>query len=201
MTVLKVKEGGVWKTLALPGPAPLIPVVTALPASPLDGQEVYLQNAAMASLGIIWRMRYRTAVVRWEFLGGAKWRIRSTGPYTASAAGAWEALPTGLVARFTAPQAGTYRFLFGARFQVQVATATESYLGIALSNSPGSPIEYARQNTNSASGVVYNHQSMEADSNLAAGAIVTLVANTQGAAGNVIFAVPWLQVEPVYLTG
>jgi hypothetical protein len=39
-----------------------------LPGGPADGQEVYfLANAAS---GTVWHLRYRTASLRWEFLGG-----------------------------------------------------------------------------------------------------------------------------------
>jgi hypothetical protein len=51
------------------GPA----LVTSLPVSPVDGQEVYYQSAAMATAGLLWHLRYRaaaTAPYRWEFVGG-----------------------------------------------------------------------------------------------------------------------------------
>lgn len=47
-------------------------LVTALPSSPPDGQEVYFQNAAMEPFGIIWHLRYRAASassMKWEVLG------------------------------------------------------------------------------------------------------------------------------------
>ncbi|MBA3583415.1 MAG: hypothetical protein H0W36_02600 [Gemmatimonadetes bacterium] len=49
------------------------PLVTSLPASPADGREVYYQSAAMAALGIVWHLRYRsgaTGSYKWEYLGG-----------------------------------------------------------------------------------------------------------------------------------
>jgi hypothetical protein len=53
----------------------LVPtVVTALPGSPVDGQEIYYQSAAMATAGVAWHLRYRagaTGSYKWEFLGGA----------------------------------------------------------------------------------------------------------------------------------
>jgi hypothetical protein len=48
-----------------------IPLVTSLPASPVDGQEVYY--LADATNGIIWHLRYRAAsasAYKWEVLGG-----------------------------------------------------------------------------------------------------------------------------------
>src|SRR5688572_16031518 len=53
----------------------LVPsVVDALPGSPVDGQEVYFQSAAMATDGVLWHLRYRAASAgpyKWEFLGGS----------------------------------------------------------------------------------------------------------------------------------
>jgi hypothetical protein len=51
---------------------PAVPLVSSLPASPIDGQVVdYLADATN---GIIWRFRYRAAsasAYKWEFVGGA----------------------------------------------------------------------------------------------------------------------------------
>jgi hypothetical protein len=47
--------------------------VTVLPVAPVDGQEIYFQSAAMAPLGVIWRLRYNSAsasAYKWEFVGG-----------------------------------------------------------------------------------------------------------------------------------
>ena len=47
-------------------------LVTSLPSSPVDGQECYYQNAAMATDGLVWHLRYRSAggTYKWEFVGG-----------------------------------------------------------------------------------------------------------------------------------
>jgi hypothetical protein len=45
----------------------------ALPLLPQDGDEVYFQNAAMATSGIVWHLRYNAvsaSAYKWEFLGG-----------------------------------------------------------------------------------------------------------------------------------
>ncbi len=56
---------------ALTGTAHIIPTVTSLPGSPVDGQVIdYLADGPN---GIVWRLRYRaaaTAGLRWEFIGG-----------------------------------------------------------------------------------------------------------------------------------
>lgn len=83
-----------------PGPAgttgAIIPVVTALPSSPYDGQEIYFQNSTMAASGIFWHLRYDASLswtFRWVFLGGGalyadgskrSWNDRSTPNNTAN---------------------------------------------------------------------------------------------------------------------
>lgn len=51
---------------------PPLDIVSALPGSPFDGQEIYYQNAAMATAGVVWHFRYRSGggTYKWEFLGG-----------------------------------------------------------------------------------------------------------------------------------
>jgi hypothetical protein len=51
----------------------VIPVVTALPVGPTDGDEVYFQSSAMATAGVSpWHLRYRaasTSAYKWEVVG------------------------------------------------------------------------------------------------------------------------------------
>lgn len=49
------------------------PFVSALPSNPIEGQEIYFQNAAMAAEGIAWRFRYVAAITgpyKWVYVGG-----------------------------------------------------------------------------------------------------------------------------------
>lgn len=49
-------------------------LVSALPSSPVDGQEIFYQSAGMATDGLVWHLRYRAASAssyKWEFLGGS----------------------------------------------------------------------------------------------------------------------------------
>jgi len=51
-----------------------IPIVTALPTDPDDGDEVYFQNAVMATAGVRWRFAFRQGSAgthKWEYVGGA----------------------------------------------------------------------------------------------------------------------------------
>ncbi len=65
---------GIQGIQGIQGPAWSPSVVTSLPGSPTDGQEVYLQTSAMATAQLIWHLRYRAAAAgsyKWEVLGGA----------------------------------------------------------------------------------------------------------------------------------
>lgn len=67
--ILFYDNGTGWDPVSTP------PIVTALPsgATLFDGQEVFLQTAAMAALGVRWHLAYRAGAsgsYKWEFLGG-----------------------------------------------------------------------------------------------------------------------------------
>lgn len=54
------------------GAAKLAPAVSALPSSPVDGDEFFF--VADVANGVVWRFRYRaasTSAHKWEFVGGA----------------------------------------------------------------------------------------------------------------------------------
>lgn len=61
-----------------------------LPASPADGDICFFQNAAMATAGATWQLRYRSGAsgsYKWEFVGGSSLLDVTTGATT-------RALPT-----------------------------------------------------------------------------------------------------------
>ena len=62
-------SGAIWIDTDAPTPAPGVAstpaLVSVLPGSPTDGQEIYL----MISAGVIEHMRYRTAIAGWEWIG------------------------------------------------------------------------------------------------------------------------------------
>lgn len=74
-----------WIVLWVPAPdsevrQASVPLVTALPAEPYDGQVVNFQNASMAGQGVVWALRYRAASVdangrKWECIGGSDYVI------------------------------------------------------------------------------------------------------------------------------
>ena len=80
--------------------------VTALPTSPVDGQEVYYQ--ADGTNGVIWHLRYRAAsssANKWEFVGGSALGVTNTN-LGALAIGTTPIELTGQ--RVVLPLAGTY---------------------------------------------------------------------------------------------
>lgn len=98
MPALKYWDGSAWQTLPVgigvyeqPGDPGVVPngtiwidtdeaaaynvpgIVSVLPSSPSDGQEVYYQSTAMATDGVVWHLRYRAAAAgsyKWEYIGG-----------------------------------------------------------------------------------------------------------------------------------
>jgi hypothetical protein len=88
-----------------------IPLVTALPSNPVDGQEVYFQDAAMATAGIMWHVRYRAAAVgsyKWEVIGGSSLFAESTAGQTVT-------VPTIVPPQLVLPLAGEYTVGWGGR--------------------------------------------------------------------------------------
>lgn len=100
------------------------PTVAALPSAPANDQEVYFQTAAMAVVGVRWRLVYNAAsasIYKWEFGGGGPW-------ISAAAAGAagftsTTYLATGAATLTLPPLAGDYEFEVAATLQTAVAGA------------------------------------------------------------------------------
>ena len=104
--------------------------VSALPGSPVDGQVVYYQSAAMATDGVVWALRYRSAAAgsyKWEFVGGSVWglEVEGTGGYN-SASPIDTGAPVG--PGRTPPLAGDYEFAWGANFYAAAATNVQAHI-------------------------------------------------------------------------
>jgi len=91
--------------------------VTNLPASPVDGQEVYY--LADSANGVVWHLRYRNPpgspnpnAHKWEFLGGGALNFESPSVWTATGNGAYQTDPN--VSPLTVPLPGWYTVDFGA---------------------------------------------------------------------------------------
>lgn len=95
-----------------PGPSTSIPVVSSLPASPADGQEVYY--LASSAAGVLWHLRYRSSspnAQKWEPVGQQRPLVSEVAARAVIAAAGWNALggPT-----LNAPLAGVYETRHGA---------------------------------------------------------------------------------------
>lgn len=86
-------------------------LVTALPSSPADGDEVYF--AADAEEGVLWHLRHHADSGRWQFVGGSplsSYRNSDTG---GPAAPDWGPFPSSPVLR--PPLAGVYEIRGGCQ--------------------------------------------------------------------------------------
>jgi hypothetical protein len=109
------------------------PLVSSLPASPADGDTVYLQTAAMATDGIIWTFRYRSGAgtYKWEFVGGPPWAVEVATGQTQATNNAWVDLAT-VGPSVTVPVAGDYITVGMARAENGFAGANRSFIGVAI---------------------------------------------------------------------
>lgn len=128
-------------------------VLTALPSSPVDGQEIRYQSttggaASMQSLGIVWSLRYRALnadgtananAYKWEFVGGSPLAASVPGQSGAIVVGAgavntWlDAGPLG--PSVTLPLAGDYMVQHGSNINSNQGGAVyNSVCAIGVSN-------------------------------------------------------------------
>lgn len=120
--------GTSWLPVHVPGGAP--PVVTSLPSSPVEGQEVYLlvdQPDASSAYGgpYVWHVKYRSAN-----LSAYKWNVVAATPlrheaveYAAYSSSSWGDLPAVDACQITAPIGGDYVLEYGATIECQVPNA------------------------------------------------------------------------------
>lgn len=101
--------------------------VTALPASPVDGQEVYY--AADAANGVIWHLRYRAAAsgsYKWDFLGGPALQATVDNYETLAGSLSYRDLAT-VGPTVTTPLAGDYTVEHGAYIEGTAHDVVMSY--------------------------------------------------------------------------
>jgi hypothetical protein len=114
-----------------------VPLVTTLPASPVDGQIVdFLAIYNAGSDAVTWRLRYRASsgyTYKWEVVGGAP---MTNGPsttltnVTTAADQLWVDGPASL----TVPASGDYVVEHGANMFHVAAGAWHAYCGMARNN-------------------------------------------------------------------
>ena len=131
-----VEVGAVWIDTDAEPPAWAsgIPLVTSLPTSPVDGQEVYYQSAAMAADGVVWHLRYRassSSAYKWEIIGQPPPLISLFGSdnYVAPAYGSYFQ-PGGAAVGVTVPLAGDYDVTGLCTGQMNTTGAASHHLAI-----------------------------------------------------------------------
>lgn len=106
-------------------------IVTTLPASPYNGQEVFYQNAAMSTAGgVVWKLRYNadsSSDYKWEFVGGT-WLSSETDTGETTTSTTYADLATA-GPTVTTPLAGDYFVRHGANMWTNTnnAAAIMSY--------------------------------------------------------------------------
>lgn len=110
-------------------------LVTTLPTSPNDGQEViYLVNATTQA-GVLWRLRYNATATtyKWEFLGGAPMTARTQATSVANATSGWgDGTAPNTGPALTVPLAGDYMISCWARVAASFSNASNYTIGIGL---------------------------------------------------------------------
>lgn len=118
-------------------------LVSILPASPVNGQEVYYQPSVLAAAGIIWHFRYNAASAlstKWELLGGVDYMTGPTAGLPATTSTTF-IVPVG-TASFTVPAGGVYKIAYGGHL-TNNTSGTYNYItpmvnGVAVSTAADS---------------------------------------------------------------
>lgn len=89
---------------------------STLPASPYDGQEIYFQDANMATAGVVWHLRYRSGggTYKWESVGGPPLLARNVTGQSSLAVSSGVATAFSPAVTITLPAAGDYLLRYGA---------------------------------------------------------------------------------------
>lgn len=101
-------------------------IVTTLPVTPMDGDEVHY--LADATNGVIWHLRYRwdsTSTYKWEFVGGRPLYAEVTTSESTTSTSYTNLATTG--PEIALPLAGDYDVAFGAAFSTNAEIGLMSY--------------------------------------------------------------------------
>jgi hypothetical protein len=112
-----------------------VPLVTALPLNPYDGQVIDLQTTAMQAAGIVWRFRYRAdaGTYKWEFVGGPPWVANVDTDEGAGTANTWVNLATD-GASVTPGVAGEFSASATANTYTSATNNRQGRIGVAAGN-------------------------------------------------------------------
>lgn len=124
-------NGTVWVAAGAAGYTPPT-VVTSLPGSPTNGQEIYYNHGG----GGLWHLRYNTSygdAYKWEFLGGTSMQAGVATQEQPLTSSAWQNMATDGPA-ITVPLAGYYDSIWSALGVIADASAGTIGAGVAVGN-------------------------------------------------------------------
>lgn len=175
------------------GPTGSVPLVSALPAAPADGQEVYFQSTSMAAVGVAWHLRYRAAATGpypWELVGGTPliYEMSSTSETTSSTT--YADLAT-VGPQLTAPLAGDYLIEFGAG--LASSTGVTARASVDFGPAPATNADNILLLSGIAGAAAQESRKL-APKAIAAGQVVKMVYNTDS--GVATFQKRWLSLYP-----
>jgi hypothetical protein len=127
--------GSIWvDTDDLPTVLPIV-TVTALPPSPVDGQEIFF--LADPTNGAVWHLKYRagsSSAYKWEYVGGSAIRHRiDTDETVAEQASLAYVNPATVGPQLALPLAGDYTYAMTANIYVASETGNAAaYVGLSI---------------------------------------------------------------------
>lgn len=204
----KLAQGGagsgmglVWSGSAwIPASRSGVQRVTALPATPADGDEVYYEIDA--TNGIYWHFRYRAAsgsAHKWEFVGGAPLYAEVDTIETTGSAAFMDIATVG--PSITVPRAGEYCLAYGAAMFYSSGGPGLAHMNAAprMGSIAPSDIDSLRSKASQAE-TKLDSLSRTRIKTAAAGDVVKLQYRTDGAGVTANFGYRWLSILPIRIS-
>ena len=174
-----------------PGSVAYSPLVTELPANPLDGDEVNFLVDAVD--GIVWHLKYRLASAspyKWELVGGSELLKGPLGSLAST--GTWpEILPGGPSITVSLP--GDYHVFVQAQAQMMQGTAVNTHVGIFKNGTVTGQLGfYVANGVYSGAGIPMK----QTLTGLAAGDVLTVAVGQAGAGYSTNWSLGILSIKP-----
>lgn len=168
------------------------PTVSTLPTSPIDGQEVYYQNATLAGMGRRWHLSYNASSAhasKWEYVGGRPWISAVQGTIAITPLSTYNAI-TGQ--QFTVPVNGVYEMEYGSG----ILNGNNASMSMVVAWWAGGVQTSARMSTVNTAGMndYTMVSSFSPDATVAAGAVMEM---RMFSASSASIYLPWMRVYPV----